>query len=331
MSRISGIPRRALLAILFMGVLGVVLSVPAFSYLPMFTRGQGAAHQDHWDFNAFPVTWSLNSTTHANISGTRSVGDVIQASFATWQAAPNASISVSPGPASTLTAAGFDGVNLICFVCAGDFSTNADTLAVTLTTSSDVPGQNTKHGGTSTFTGQLIDADILFNPNTQFTTGGGSAQDLQTIATHEIGHFFGLDHSPVVRAVMYPFAPNSLITLGSDDVAGLSLLYPKTTQDLPTGIVSGTVRFTSGGGVFGAHVFADSSTNSASFGGNVRKTPISSLTNPDGTYSISGLPIDSYVITAEPLDQPVDDSNISGFASAFAQSAVQTNFNTRWH
>jgi len=36
------------------------------------------------------------------------------------------------------------------------------------------------------------------------------------------------------------------------------------------------------------------------------------------------------VVIAEPLDLPVSDSDVS-WASAFGQSAVQTNFTTRWH
>ena len=97
-----------------------MLSVPAFSYLPMYTRGQGAAHQDHWDFNAFPVTWNFNGNTGNNITGNRAAVDVIQASFATWQATPNAVINIQRGADSTKTSSGFDGVNLICFVCTGD-------------------------------------------------------------------------------------------------------------------------------------------------------------------------------------------------------------------
>jgi hypothetical protein len=312
-------------------VLGTLLVAPAFSYAPLLTRSGGAANPDHWDFSAFPVSFSINTSTHSNVKGDRAAADVIVASFGTWQSAPNTSINVSRGSDSSQTGSGFDGVNLVCFVCSADFSKDANTLAVTITTTSDVAGEDTKHGTKSTFAGQIMDSDIIFNPAVDFSTGGGSGQDLQTIATHEIGHFFGLDHSGVVRAVMFPFAPDLETTLAYDDVAGISHIYPKSGPEVPVGNINGSVKFVSGSPVFGAHVFAQSTTTAQPYGPAVRKSPIAALTNPDGTYSITGVPVDQYTVTAEPLNGPMDNSNIEGFASAFGKSTVQTTFNTRWH
>lgn len=312
-------------------VLGILMVAPAFSYVPLLTRSGGAANADHWDFTAFPVTFAINTNTGSNIKGNRTAADVIVASFGTWQSAPNTSINVNRGPDSSQTGSGFDGVNLICFVCSADFSKDANTLAVTITTTADVAGEDTKHGSRSTFAGQIMDSDIIFNPAVDFSTGGGSGQDLQTIATHEIGHFFGLDHSGVIRAIMFPFAPDLETTLSYDDVAGISHTYPKSSPDVGVGNISGTVKLVAGSPVFGAHVFAESTTTAQPYGPNVRKSPIAALTNPDGTYSITGVPVDQYTVTAEPLNGPMDNSNIEGFASAFGKSTVQTNFNTRWH
>src|SRR5207244_13399351 len=101
--------------------------------------------------------------------------------------------------------------------------------------------------------------------------------------------------------------------------------------EVPTGTISGTVRW-GGSGVFGAHVFADSTSAAEPFAAfNVRKTPIGTLTLPDGTYVIRGVPADSYVVTAEPLDLPVADSDLGGYASAFGKGSVQSGFTTRWH
>jgi hypothetical protein len=314
----------------FVGI-GILLVSPAFSYVYLLTRSNGMANADHWDLSAFPVSFTINPSVGGNMKGSRAAADVINASFGTWQAAPNTALNVSRGPDSSLTSKGFDGVNLICFVCTADFSKDEKTLAVTITTTADAVGEDTKHGGRSTFAGQIIDADIIFNPAVDFSTGGGSGDDLQTIATHEIGHFFGLDHSGVVRAVMFPFAPDMETTLAYDDVAGISHTYPKSGPDVAVGNINGTIKFVSGSPVFGAHVFAESTTTAQPYGPTVRKSPIAALTNPDGTYSITGVPVDQYTVTAEPLNGPMDNSNIEGFASAFGKSAAQTNFNTRWH
>src|SRR5207248_8953552 len=217
---------------------------------------------NRWDFTAFAVQWNLNPSAGSNISGSRSAADVIKAAFATWTFAPNTFLPAARGADSSVSneSNSSPGINLICFVCAdADFTRDAETLAVTITTTADAAGEADGHGGSSRFPGQIIKADIIFNPGVSYSTdpaaAGGSTQDLQTVATHEVGHFLGLDHSGVVRAVMFPFAPVSEHILSYDDDAGISTLYPKSTPDVPTGNITGTVRmFGSNTPVFGAHV-----------------------------------------------------------------------------
>jgi hypothetical protein len=319
-------------ALLLMLATATLLVTPSYSYLPNFTTSSSGPQVDHWDFSAFPVTWNLNPATGSNVSGARSVTDVVTASFATWLASPNAALPVSRGPDSSISSesASPSNINLICFVCSdADFTKDVQTLAVTITTTAGGPGTDNGHGGKTTFAGQIIKADIIFNPSTPFSTDGGSGQNLQTVATHEVGHFFGLSHSAVVRAVMFP-AASSIVQLGWDDVAGISTVYPKSSPDVPTGMITGTVRL-GGAGVFGAHVFAESTTGNQTFNSSIRKTPIGTLTRPDGTYTIQGLPPDSYIVTAEPLDGPVSNSDVSGYPKVFGQTSVNTSFTTRWH
>ena len=319
----------ATFALLLVFAGAIFLAQPSYSYLPNFTAQQ----PDRWDFSSFPVVWNLNPSIGSNVTGSRSVADIMQTAFNTWAAAPNAALQFSRGSDVSVSeeSSSPSNTNLICFVCSdADFSKDSQTLALTITTTADRAGQGNGHGGTSNFAGQIIKADILFNPSSQYTTGGTGGQDLLTVAVHEVGHFFGLNHSGVVRSVMFP-AASSVSQLGWDDVAGLASLYPKSSPDLPTGAISGTVRFAGGGAVFGAHVFAESTTGNQGFGGVIRKTPISAVTRPDGSYTITGLPPDSYVITAEPLDDPVSDSNLGSYSKVFGQPSVQTNFTTRWH
>lgn len=329
--------RISIFIVLGVAVLGLILSLPAFSYLPMFTRtSSGSAKPDHWVLNAFPLTYSVNPSLGSNFVGGGNPIQIVSSSFDTWTNAPNTGLTITRASDTSAHSAAFDGMNLICFICQdkSSFGGTTDTLAVTVTTTSDAPGQDTRHGVSSTAAGQIVDADIEFNPDVQWSTGStvtDSQQHLQTVATHEIGHFFGLDHSAVVRASMFPYAPDVSTTLSYDDVAGISQLYPKTSPDVATGSITGTVKFQGGAGVFGAHVFADSTSSSLPFGTGVRKSPIGAMTGPDGSYTISGAPSDSYTVTAEPLDDPVTDSDISGYASALSKASVQTNFTTRWH
>ncbi len=106
---------------------------------------------------------------------------------------------------------------------------------------------------TTTFrekTGELLDADIEFNEaNFDFTDVDAPAcsrgrrppcvsTDLQNTATHEIGHFFGLDHATDPQSTMFASAgagETSKRILAADDRLGICEIYPK---DGPTTVCS---------------------------------------------------------------------------------------------
>ncbi|MGI9103790.1 MAG: matrixin family metalloprotease [Terriglobales bacterium] len=311
---------RSLVVLGLLAALAVLLLVaaPAYSYLPEFTQTSSGPQVDHWA--GFPVQWTFSPNSFSSIGvDPTAAGSILQQAFGVWNNAPNAAVSVQRNPVDTpLTAEGnAAGINIIC-ACTDvtDFSKDSQTLAVTITTTNNSNGQITK-------------ADIVFNPKTTWSTAIGG--NLQAVATHEIGHFLGLDHSAVVRSVMFP-AASSVIALSYDDVAAISFIYPKGVPDVATGAISGTVRLGSNV-VFGSHVFAESVTGLQPFSAfpSVRKSPIGALTRPDGTYVITGLPAaDSYIVTAEPLDGPVSASDVAGYTSVFGAIA-QPNYTTRWH
>lgn len=309
--------------------------LPARSNLSEYISFNGTLNRYRWDFTAFPVVWHANTARGNLMLGQAAPAAVVESAFTTWIAAPNVALQVSRGGDTSLNTSGADGTNLVCFTCQGDFSHDLSTLAVTLTFAADSPGAADLHGGSARFAGQILDADILFNPGVCFSTGapgtcsnGKASADLQTIALHEIGHFFGLDHSAVVQSVMFPFSPDMQRTLSLDDVAGMAESYPKTTPDFATGTISGSVHFASGGAVLGAHVYAESTTAAMNFAAGIRKSPIGTLSLNDGSYTLSQLPADSYRIAVEPLDDPVTNSNVPNFAPLFNKQSVDAAFNT---
>jgi Matrixin len=321
---------------IILAALLMIVVRPVYPFVPEATgTGPNAYTVDAWPAGAQPINWLINPTRSSAITGSTSVTTVIQAAFATWTTAPDTNLSVisSPGT-STITDANNvpNGTNLVCFVCTGvDFSASDGTLALTTTFSNG--------------SGVISQADIYFNPNPQnnvrFVTdpqatpcSTSSPQDLQTVATHEIGHFFGLDHSGIARAIMYPFAPCILTTLSYDDLAGISTSYPSPAPVVPIGKITGTVSLAPNGSpVFAAHVFANSTTANNPFAAfnNIRKTPIGTLTLPNGSFTISGVPADSYVVMAEPLDGPVDKTAVEWGSPTTFNQQIQTNFTTRWH
>lgn len=78
---------------------------------------------------------------------------------------------------------------------------------------------------------EIRDADIELNAtDVEFSTSDSDVTfDLQSILTHEAGHFLGLAHSPDKDATMradYPPKSTSLRDLSPDDAEGICTLYP---------------------------------------------------------------------------------------------------------
>jgi hypothetical protein len=311
----------AILGLVVIAAATIFYSAPAPSFTPELTNN----NRNKW---ASTPTFLVNPAIGANISGATPVTTVIANGFNTWTNAPNTQLNATNGGTTTRTTIGNDGQNVICFTCTppGGFGKNGDTLAITLTTSNNA-------------TGQIVDADIVFNTATLFLTdpvappfqpdpNQKQTESLPTVATHEIGHFFGLDHSGVVRAIMFPQAPALQTTLSYDDVMGISTTYPSTGPTVQTGTITGTIRNGAGAAVFGAHVFAESTTTATPFP-NARKSPIGTFSRPDGTYTLN-VPSagETYNVTAEPEDGPSQNSDFS-WASSFGQPSLTTNFTTR--
>lgn len=82
-------------------------------------------------------------------------------------------------------------------------------------------------------TGEIYDADIEVNGTMPISVGSPVQYDLQSILTHEVGHFLGLAHSNQPDATMYDkyqAGSTELRTLKADDIEGICKIYPPNRQ-----------------------------------------------------------------------------------------------------
>jgi hypothetical protein len=245
---------------------------------------------------------------------------------------------------STQNACGSDGVNSICFDQA-DGAFTPGILAFTRVITADIIGVQVGTGAPSTQVGQILDADIYFDPGNStitFATPAAlaatpTAYDLESLMIHELGHTLGFSHSAVLAAMMYPFAPapgtfsglrptaqQPDAPLGDDDRTGLRVLYPDPTDTVNVGSISGHVLPANPlslpasppgvTGIFGAHVVAVDATSGAVIGATLGGWSCAAPgpAQFDGTYEIGHLPVGhSYQVYAEPLDDTVYPSLVS--------------------
>ena len=239
---------------------------------------------------------------------------------------------------ATQNACGSDGVNSICFDQA-DGAFTPGILAFTRVITADVIGVQVGTGAPSTEVGQILDADIYFNPSSSMITiatpaalaTARTAYDFESLLIHELGHTLGFSHSAVFAAMMYPFAPapgtfsgrrptaqQLDAPLGDDDRTGLRVLYPAPTDTVNVGSLSGQIVPANPlslpssppgvTGIFGAHVVAVDAASGAVIGATLGGWSCAAPgpAQFDGTYEISHLPVGhSYQVYAEPLDNTV--------------------------
>jgi uncharacterized protein (TIGR03437 family) len=147
---------------------------------------------------------------------------------------------------------------------------------------------------------------VFLANNTNNGAGPSYLENFYTTAVHEIGHALGLQHTWTGSAMSQGVLRNTSRAkpLDADDVAAINVLYGAAGWQNNFATITGTVRFANGTPVTLASVVALSPTGAA----------VSSLTNPDGTYRIDGIPAGNYVLYVHPLPPdavPADGSGLT--------------------
>lgn len=199
------------------------LAAPARAYV---------REESNWDPRALPVTYRINTGTIPSSLGSATGVSAVEGGFASWAAPACTSFRATDAGTTTSTGSTRDGQNTILWVSGSWPSELGDV--------SSVIGVTTP---VWTVGGYFNDADIRFN-DVGFrwtTTGSGGSVDTQSIATHEQGHFLGLDHTPISSAIMYASYSSGLRrTLATDDQNGVCAIYPSGVTPPPVDAGTGT-------------------------------------------------------------------------------------------
>jgi hypothetical protein len=287
------------LALALCAVIGA--ATPASAYLHLSVTVFGGVKAIKWARS--PVRWLSSSTAAPGVTPAQ-FQQAVTAAFATWEAVPSASISFESGGVTGASPSNDgDGLSVLGFEAHPELDR---TLAATGFTIDIISGA-------------IVESDVFFNTAFEWSTSGSAnAFDLQSVATHEIGHFIGLGHSALgetemqangsrrvlaASSVMFPIAFGRGVTadreLQPDDIAAVSTLYPAGDTEQNTGSIQGRVRI-GGSGVFAAHV--------AAF--NLRTGDLVGAfsLNAQGEFLVGALQPGLYAVRVEPLDDAATDS-----------------------
>ena len=140
--------------------------------------------------------------------------DAIIAAADQWSHVNSADFALRYGGATQATTTGYNGVNEILFMAKGR---NARAAAAEVWYTADLT---------------IVEADIWINDDFRWDTSGAPPSDkvdLQSAVLHEFGHWLILGHCTETQSIMYPQLTSGHVkrTLHSEDIAGISAIYPR--------------------------------------------------------------------------------------------------------
>lgn len=262
------------------------------------------------------ITYNLNPAGSDNLPFSQ-VEQALMAAFQSWEDIPSSAIAFRRGPNTTSTAGGNDDVLQLFWL------ENSTTTPDGLNLTGALAISRTTAFSTGARAGEIVDGSLVFNGN-EFqwgVNGAANVADIGEVATHEIGHLIGLSHTPIGGATMFPrsgVGRTSGRSLESDDIIAASVAYPAGNFLASTATLAGRVFDGPGNLIFGAHVAA------VDVNGNVVS---GALTQPNGVYTIQGLPPGSYTVYAEPLDPNAGNFYSKSDLSSF-YSTASVDFST---
>ncbi len=298
----------------------VLLIAPASvdAYLQLTVSAGGQVHALRWRQSRPRWYATDRGTTGVTSSEFQAAAN---RAFTSWEALPTVSVSFEFGGFTSALPFDDDSLSVVGFKYEPDLDRvlGATTFVI------------------DTVTGELIESDVFVNtlfPWSTSANGDPSAFDLQSVATHEVGHFIGLGHSALGETEIQPIGGRRVLASGAvmfpisfgrgrtedrviqpDDIAAASDLYPDDDFQAKTGVTHGRVLI-GGRGVVGAHVVAFNPETGTLVGAFALGT--------NGDFQIAGLSPGPHIIRVEPLD----DVDVESF---FEKGSVETNFQVAFY
>lgn len=207
-------PTHKLFAVLIVA-LGLLVSSNAFGYV--FINSSQCPNGATWSASNQPLSYWINQNGSADIPMSQ-LQPLISDSFGAWGEPCCSSYAASYQGTTTETATQNSGKVVLSWE-ERSWPTQMGSVNVTIGVTLTQVYSNC----------QIANAPILFNGvGFQFCTSGAGCTDMQSIATHEIGHNLGLGHSSQRDATMYASYSGGTgsRSLSQDDIAGVCSLYP---------------------------------------------------------------------------------------------------------